>query len=204
MENVQREKKLIFQGSPCNVNYFDRGLLTVQQAMSKGDTYCPNLEECGKPTNKIYCLLRSGLEVAQYVSRGSTLEKEMQEFSGADFLESECRTSLDGKNFVIIKGKAKVLDAVERFARTVLLMNPSESVFPRCGNCYGVKLTKDVFDSIHDGPFSLSGSGKTIRRAVEYCPECDSEPEGEFLKKDPRDEEEFRIIRKMNDKDNFS
>lgn len=185
---MEREKRLILDGSPCDMNYFDRNLLTIQQAGEKGRTYCSNFEICHNETKDVYCLLRSGLEIAQHVVKGSTLEKELRGFSEADFLEQECRISPDGKKFDIIKGKAKALDAVERFARTVLLMNPSESVLPRCENCYGVKLTKEVYDSIHDGLFTLSGSGKTQRRAVEYCPECDPEPRGGIIKRDSSEE----------------
>lgn len=195
---MEREKDLILKGSPCNVNYFDRKILTIQQAVRKGKTYCPNFETCNNQTKDIYCLLRSGLEVAQYVAKGSSLEKELDDFSQADFLEEECWNSMDGKKFEIIKGKAKVLAAVERFARIVLLMNPFESVFPRCKKCTGIKLTKEVYDSIHDGYFPLSGGGETKRRSVEYCPECDPEPRGRIIKEDA--DEEFEILRKLSGK----
>ena len=192
---MEREKRLILEGSPCVTNYFNRNILTVEQAKAIGKDYCPMFSKCDSPNNNTPCLLRSGLEIAQYVINGISLEKEMENFSKADFIEEECRYSKDRKTFEIIKGKAKVLDAVERFARTILLMNPSESVFPRCDKCFGVKLTKEVYDSIHDDPFPLSGSGKTIRRSVEYCPECEEEPRGGVIKQDPADDEDLRIIR---------
>lgn len=193
---MEREKRLILEGSPCYNNYFNRELLTVDQAIMRGKEPCPNLEECNTESKDIYCLLRSGLEIAQYVVKGSTLEKELGDFSQAEFLEEECRDSRDRKKFEIIKGKAKVLAAVERFARTILLMNPLESSLPRCGECMGVKLTKELYDSIHDGPFPLSGSGRTKRRSVEYCPECESEPRGDIIKVDPNQElaEELKVL----------
>lgn len=183
---MEREKRLILDGSPCDTNYFDRKLLTIQQAVIKGRTYCSNIEEC--KTEKVYCLLRSGLEIAQYVVKGSSLKNELDDFAKVDFLEEECLNSIDGKKFEIIKGKAKVLAAVERFARTVLLENPLESVLSRCEKCTGVKLTKEVYDSIHDGSFPLSGSGRTKRRIVEYCPECNPEPRGGIIKEDSLEE----------------
>ena len=76
-------------------------------------------------------------------------------------------------------------------------MNPSESVFAHCDKCTGVKLTKTVYDSIHDGSFPLSGSGKTQSRIVQYCPDYDPEPRGGFLKEDPRDAEDLVLIRKF-------
>jgi hypothetical protein len=197
MEKAEREKDLILKGSPCDVNYFDRNLLTIQQAVAKGRTYCSNFKVC--ETKNTYCSMRSGFEIAQNVVKGSTLEKELGDFSEADFLKEECWNSREGKKFDLVKGKAKWLDAVERFARIVLLMNPSESVLPRCEKCYGVKLTETVIDSVHDGSFPLSGSGRTKRRDVKYCPECDPKPRGGIIKGDPADEEDLRIITKFRD-----
>jgi hypothetical protein len=143
--------------------------------------------------------LRSGFEVAQNVVKGSTLEKELKNFANADFLDEEAWNSKEGKAFYTIKGKAKWLDVVEKFARTVLLMPPAESVLPRCDQCYGVKLTKIVTDSVHDGLFPLSGSGKTQNREVQYCPECEPEPIGGIIRGDPRDKEDLDFIRRCSD-----
>jgi len=76
-------------------------------------------------------------------------------------------------------------------------MNTSESIFAHCDKCTGVKLTKIVYDSIHDGSFPLSRSGKTQSRIVQYCPDYDPEPRGGFLKEDPRDAEDLVLIRKF-------
>jgi len=192
-----RDKDLILKGSPCNVNYFDRKLLTIRQAIEKGETYCGNFEVCD--SQDTFCSLRSGFEVAQNVVKGSTLEKELKSFANSDFLNEEAWNSKEGKEFYKIKGKAKWLDAVEKFARTVLLMSPAESVLPRCDKCYGVKLTKEVIDSIHDSAFALSGSGKTQRRDVQYCPECEPEPMGGIINRDPRDKEDLDFIRRCSE-----
>jgi len=180
----KREDRLILEGSPCGVNYFHEGLLTVQQTKVIGMQYCPNYTTC-ESDGKTYCSLRSGLEVAQNVVKGNSLKKELEDFSRADFLNGKFWTSLDGKIFKISQGKSKFIAAVERFARVVLLLDPLESVFPRCDSCKGVKLTETVYDSIHDGPFPLSGSGKTKSRSVEYCPDCDPKPQGGIIKEDP-------------------
>lgn len=195
---MEREQDLILKGSPCEINYFDRHLLTIKQAIEKGRTYCSNYESCSK-LESIYCSLRSGLDVAQNViNNKSSLESELKDFSEAgEFLNGRFWDTINGKEFKINQGKAKFIDAVERFARTVLLMNPSESVFNHCDKCNGVRLNKRVYDSIHDGPFSLSGSGKTIPRNVEYCPDCDAEPRGGIITQDPKEDEEFNLIRKF-------
>ena len=118
--------------------------------------------------------------VAGYVLKGGTLKGELYDFfnyaSKEGFINAEFWTSDDRVNFRKEKGKSKLLKAVERFARVVLLQNPEESIFPNCDRCDGVKLETYVIDSGRDGVGLLSGSGKTRRRTVSYCPDCDPKP----------------------------
>ncbi len=44
-----------------------------------------------------------------------------------------------------------------------------------CQKCGGDILIKEVIHSIHDGPFPLSGSGKTQKECLPYCPHCEKE-----------------------------
>ncbi|MAG07613.1 hypothetical protein CMI46_02255 [Candidatus Pacearchaeota archaeon] len=193
---MPRERKLITEGSPCDVNYFDKDMLSIEQARIQGRQKCENYGACQKTPRD--CALRYGREVAKYVVKGGTLKGELSEFSEAPFLDNLFWTSDDGRLYERLKGKAKFLGAVERFARVVLLMDVNEHVFPHCESCEGVKLTQRVYDSIHDGLNSLSGSGKTNSRDVEYCPECDSEPRGTIVQVDPLDEivDDMRVFRK--------
>jgi hypothetical protein len=46
-----------------------------------------------------------------------------------------------------------------------------------CKICGTEILAIVVIFSIHDGPFPLSGSGKTIRQNFPYCPKCETRPE---------------------------
>ena len=192
---AQRERRLIEAGSPCDTNYFDQNLLTVQQAQERGPQLCPNYAQCR--ANPGYCTLNHGLEVAKYVVRGGTLQRELLDYiNGADLHEEFIRT-VNRRDFEKIKGKSKIVRAVEHFARVVLLKDAFKSVFPECEKCYGVRLTKEVIDSIHDGPFRMSGSGRTRRRQVEYCLDCDPEPTNGILREDPADAEERAFLKRL-------
>jgi hypothetical protein len=46
-----------------------------------------------------------------------------------------------------------------------------------CNACGSEILAVTVIFSIHDGPFPMSGSGKTIRQNYPYCPKCETKPE---------------------------
>ncbi|MBI2628520.1 hypothetical protein HYW74_00360 [Candidatus Pacearchaeota archaeon] len=189
-----RERRLIVEGSPCDTNYFDKSLLTFADAQERGRQMCANYEECQrKPMD---CALRYGLEVAKYVTKGSTLEAELAEFSQAPFLDNLFWDSENRMEFIKLNGKARFLKAVERFARSVLLMDENVHVLPHCNSCDGVKLTTTVYDSIHDGLQELSGSGKTKPRVVQYCPECEQEPRGQIIPVNPLDEivEDMKIF----------
>ena len=190
---AEREKRLIVEGSPCDTNFFDSTLLTVQQAKERGKDYCPMRETC--KTENVMCALRYGWEVASYVAKGGTLAGELAEFGQAPFLKEGFRNSVNRRDFTIIENdKAAVLRAVEGFAKVVLLEDVHESQYSDCDKCGGAKLSKTVHDTVRDGHFPLSGSGRTQSRSVEYCPKCDGEPRGQAI--DPEEDYEMDIIRK--------
>jgi hypothetical protein len=190
-----RERRLIEDGSPCDTNYFDQNLLTVRQAQERGPQPCQNYAQCRG--NSVYCTLNHGMAVAKYVVKGGTLQGELSDYIGEADLHEEFLHSVNGRDFEKIKGKGKIVRAVEYFARVVLGMDPFESIFPKCEKCDGIRLTKEVIDSIHDGPFPLSGSGRTRRRSAEYCPDCDPEPRNGIIKEDPADVEERAFLKRM-------
>ena len=170
----RRELRLVQQASPCDTNYFNRNLLTVEQALGRGKDYCPNYSECQKhPRN---CALRYGAIVAKFVMQGGNLKNELLEFSQESHTTEQYLDSVDRKDFKLIQGKGKVIRAVEGFAKIVLLEDPFQSVFSLCEKCEGAKLEVTVTDSGRDGIGLLSGSGRTRRRNVVYCPGCDPVP----------------------------
>lgn len=172
----RREFALVEQGSPCDVNYFDRSLLTLAQARRRGKEICPNYDECKQHPK--HCALRYGLEVAKYVMEGGTLKSELLEFAEQGHTNGIYRNSNDRHDFSLVRGRPQIIRAVERFARVVLLEDPDKSVFESCSKCDGVRIETIVIDSGRDGLFPLSGSGRTRRRTVSYCPNCDTKPQG--------------------------
>lgn len=47
----------------------------------------------------------------------------------------------------------------------------------KCKTCDSDILATTVIFSIHDGPFPMSGSGKTFKQHFPYCPKCESRPD---------------------------
>ncbi len=45
-----------------------------------------------------------------------------------------------------------------------------------CTNCDSEIQQATIIHSIWDGPFSCSGSGKTAKEFVPYCPKCEEKP----------------------------
>jgi hypothetical protein len=56
MPENRREQKLVEQGSPCDVNFFNRELLHIWQ-LGERDV-CPNYDTCVKQGKDNYCALR--------------------------------------------------------------------------------------------------------------------------------------------------
>jgi len=195
---TNREIRLIEQGSVCYTDYSNPHILTVADAKYSGKSPCPNIPQCN--TAGIVCALDCGRQVAAHVARGKSLKSELYEFSKVPFIDEELWNSLDRVNFTRIKGKAKVLRAVEGFARIVLLEDPFESVLPTCEKCEGAKLEHEVYDSIHEGHITCAGSGRTKRRMTLYCPDCDPLPRGGIIHGEPDSEDEiFRRLSRKRD-----
>ena len=172
----RRELKLVEKASPCDTDYFDRELLTFRQRVEKSSDYCPNVSECQR--NPGHCALKYGVIVAKYVMSGGNLKSELLEFSEEPQTNEAYWNSIDRKTFSLVRGKVQIMQAVERFARLVLLEDPDQSVFENCPRCDGVRLETTVIDSGRDGVGPLSGSGRTRKRFVAYCPSCDPKPQG--------------------------
>ena len=189
----EREKKLIAKGSPCIINYFDKNLLTYQQTVKRGEDYCPNIPLCEKAG--IYCAFNIGLQLAQHLAQGKCLEDELIILTQQKFITGEFWNSVNRREFRRERGAGKFIRAAEGFARVVLLQDAFTSTLPSCEKCDSAKIPYDVYDSIHDGPFPLSGSGRTRKRRVCYCPECESTPIGDIIKEDP--DENDPVLKKL-------
>ena len=86
---TEREKRLITDGSPCDLNFFDRDLLTVEQAKGSGYT-CPNIRPCVE--EGIPCALKYGVMMASYVVKGSNLRRELEDFARENGLYRDFHT----------------------------------------------------------------------------------------------------------------
>lgn len=57
---------------------------------------------------------------------------------------------------------------------TESIQHPDQSWLHKCGTDVRART---VTQSIHDGPFPLSGYGRVATSQVPYCPTCETEPD---------------------------
>jgi hypothetical protein len=116
-----RDKKLIQQGSPCDMDFFDKSIQTIEDAKSKRKV-CEKLRFCN--TNNVACYRRFGLMLAKYALENDTVDIE-------EALQVEKRDALENYNadkFLLFKDGAwkivhdieSVIDEVVEFARVVI------------------------------------------------------------------------------------
>lgn len=120
-----RERKLIDEGTPCGVDYTDKSIQSVNDAVKKGLVRCSNLEQCKKisKAENIQCSLKMAQMMAKYTieSRNKiqiTIENEKQEFlkSCPQNKFWICRNG----QWSIIEGKENVLDDIVAFAYVII------------------------------------------------------------------------------------
>ncbi|MBT4166355.1 hypothetical protein HOE04_04925 [archaeon] len=183
---IKRELKLVQDGSPCGVDYFDRDLLTVQQALEKGQSICSNYSRCDG--DDYMCTMRMGLQVAGYAMQKGDLKKELYDFyeqaSREGWLNKAFWDSVNRREFKKIKGKGNILRAVEGFAKVVLLEDPFESVLSSCEKCEGIKLEKVVRNSVWVRGMRCAGTGEVVSKEIAYCPDCNNEPKNGIVYED--------------------
>lgn len=46
----------------------------------------------------------------------------------------------------------------------------------KCRDCDADIMAVTQICSVHDGPFRLSGSGRTVHKQAPYCPNCETKP----------------------------
>lgn len=122
-----REKQLILQSSPCDLSFYEGGPKTIAEAKSRGQEYCPHLNECKKgilnKTTGSLCALRLGVLVAQQcLKQGRSIEQEMLEnFRGeVPHPAKGFIWSPDRKIFTFITDHEEAVKKVQEFAEMVL------------------------------------------------------------------------------------
>ncbi len=118
-----RERKLVLEGSFCNMNLGVDGPKTWAEAVKLGEQFCPRAAECRKKgLGKHGCIMITGLEVARNTLRyGTTVAAEMADFRNSHFRPAKgWFYSNDRKSIKVIpKGRAPTA-FIERFAHIAL------------------------------------------------------------------------------------
>jgi len=122
MIQVPRERRLILDGSPCDVNFYSGGSRTVVAAKEQ-PSKCPHLDKCRANLNcdtSWMCVMQLAVEVAQNaIKEGKSVHNEVfGDFR--EFFDKECNPpkgfvhSDDRQVFVNI-AKSEALQKIEQF-----------------------------------------------------------------------------------------
>lgn len=118
-----RERRLVLEGSFCNMNLYADGPKTYEEANRLGYQLCPRANICKKDgLGNHGCVMITGLEVARHTLRGrSTMTEEMIDFKRGHFKPSEgWIVSLDRKSIHIVPEGRGTTSLIERFAHIAL------------------------------------------------------------------------------------
>jgi hypothetical protein len=123
-----KERSLIFDGIPCDINMHPDGPKTLAEARQAGRQPCPYWDRCSSGFLRDHqCVMSMGREVAKYVlSNGVSLGREMQDFRrDAPRPAGGYIWSADRENFELITDFGQVVERVRGFARQLLGLDAS-------------------------------------------------------------------------------
>lgn len=126
-----RQKRLIEEGNPCDIDFTDRTIQTVADIRRKGPTVCPNRDQCLRRNEAegIQCYRRLAVQMAGYILRNKSRFEQAVEEEKAGFLSD----APDRKFWVfrdgiwqVVQGKGNVIDEIVAFARLIIDLQPEE------------------------------------------------------------------------------
>lgn len=124
-----RQIELVVTGSPCDIDFTDREMQTVEEAVRKGRTPCENFFKCQR--KPCHCYRRYAKDMAVYILKSEQPLESAIETERRDFLDkapdAEYLTHRDG-HWVTVTGKSDVVDDVIAFAKIILDCQSSEEV----------------------------------------------------------------------------
>lgn len=126
-----RERRLIKEGSPCTVDYTDKTIQSVSDALKKGRALCANIEQCQKRSSAedIQCALTMANVMTGCIIDDKNEISQVIENEKNDFLKSCPQNKFwvrrDGKWFVV-NGKENVINDIVAFALIIIDLKPGE------------------------------------------------------------------------------
>lgn len=120
-----RKRRLVLEGSFCDMNLYADGPQTVAEAKTLGPQPCPRLNQCkdgGLGAAGLQCVMATGLEVARFALRGGTsVARQMTDYRQGHFVPKEGWVfSHDRKRFEIVPEGRASSALVEQFAHIAL------------------------------------------------------------------------------------
>lgn len=126
-----RQKSLIKEGSPCDIDYADKSIQSLSDAKAIGPVFCSNRNVCLKRNSAegIQCYRQVAQQMAGYImGRNSSLHQAVQE-EKQEYLEQ----GPDGEFWVfqngkwrIVHGKEKIMNDVIKFIHVMIDSKPGE------------------------------------------------------------------------------
>lgn len=128
-----REKSLIKEGSPCDIDFLDKDIQSLSDAKKKGQVFCPNLKQCLELKTPIGCSRRIAQEMADFIlerlESNLSLEEAIQR-EKEDYLRlapaGELWVCRNGKWQVVQGEEGNVVEDIVAFALIILDRQPCE------------------------------------------------------------------------------
>lgn len=120
-----RERRLVKEGTPCCVDYTDRAIQSVSDAVKKGMVYCSNLEQCQKrsPAEDIQCALKMANVMAGYIIDDKSKISQAIENEKNDFLKSCPQNKFwvrRNGQWSVVEGRENVVDDIAAFVFVII------------------------------------------------------------------------------------
>jgi len=137
----KRERRLVSEGSFCDVNLYLDGPMTVEEVKKAGPSLCPHVEKCRQtgflhPQTGHQCAMNFGLQVAQNaLKEGHSIGREMVDFKRAGIIPREGWIfSSDRVHFETAPSCTRAyLGLIEKFAYIALGLEPPEKLATMVG-----------------------------------------------------------------------
>jgi hypothetical protein len=121
--NNMREKRLIIDGEPCDMNLYPDGPQTEADAIVVGGSLCPHLAKCQQDGyfETHQCVMLMATKAAREVVKGAgSFYSEMQQFCSQAPRQVKWIWSADRRQFRYLEGFDQVVEKVEQFAKQLL------------------------------------------------------------------------------------
>lgn len=127
-----RTARLINDGSPCDIDFTDKTMQTARDFLSRRKVLCTNLDQCQRRSQRetIICSRGTAIQMARIILENGEPYEQSVSKARAELLAD---STIEGKFWVfrsskwlVVEGKANVIDDIVEFARTIIDFHPGD------------------------------------------------------------------------------